>query len=572
MSSARSTSRAAAKALLKRLGLLPLAQRVHDRFRPPSMFASYERRFAELSRKYAHVLGQRLNDQNASQKVALICSPGFPEVEIELGLVKALQLANYTPVVVIPYDGPYGNLLADHYRLAAVDTIHLWSEFMGEHDEAAAETALAQYKTIWDLLDFEYLGVRVGRLAVSSVLRTTYKGSLDLQDPTDRQLLIAAVAHSMAASVAAQRILKQFKPHLAMFVDNIYSPLGELFDACLQQDVEAIQWQQAQKSNALIFKRYDRNTWLQHPSYISADSWQAICDMEWTEEHPKKLDRDLYSTYASGDWYSVVGTQFNKSLVDAAHLRERFGLDPKKKTVVIFPHILWDATLFWVKCIFRDFEEWLVETVRAACANDQVNWVIKIHPANRRVREDGSLLVESAEVTALNKYIGKLPPHIIMIPPESEISTYSVFQIADACLTVCGTVGIEAARLGIPVLTAGRGPYDSLGFTVDSNNREEYLEKLQHIQEIERISPAQQELAQRFAYAHFMMRPWIAKSVTLRYLPNTKRFVYDGQINIDSREDWYQAEDLRAFIDWVKDPNKPAEFLAQAPQTIASAK
>jgi hypothetical protein len=284
--------------------------------------------------------------------------------------------------------------------------------------------------------------------------------------------------------------------------------------------------------------------------------------MEWTEDHRRQLDRELYSTYASGDWYSVVGTQFNKSIVDSRNLRERFGLDPTKKTAFIYPHILWDATLFWGECLFRNFEEWLIETVRAACANDQVNWVIKIHPGNQRLREEGSMK-ESAEVEALHKYIGNLPPHIIMIPCSSEVSTYSTFQIADYCVTGWGTVGMEAARLGIPVLTGGRGFYDSRGFTVDSNTREEYIEKLRNIQAIPRLSAAQQELAERFAYATFLLRPWHAKSVTLRYLPNKKKFLYQGQINIKSREGWYTADDVKAFAEFIANPNKLDEYLAQ---------
>jgi hypothetical protein len=136
----------------------------------------------------------------------------------------------------------------------------------------------------------------------------------------------------------------------------------------------------------------------------------------------------------------------------------------------------------------------------------------------------------------------------------------------DYCITVCGTVGIEAARLGVPVLTGGTGPYDNRGFTVDSSTREGYLDKVRNIQLIPRLSSAERELAERFAYSHFLMRPWLAKSVTLRYLPNTKEFAYQGQVNIKSREDWYAAEDLRDFAEWVSNPNKPAEFLARLPQ------
>ncbi len=572
MSSTGPSASATAKSILETLGLLPVAQRIASVFKAPSMYSGYERRFQQLKRRSAHVLGERLNNSDLSQKVALVCSPGFPEVEIELGLIKGLQLANFVPVVLIPYEGPYAKLLAEHYRLAAVDEIHEWNEFIAKGDEEIAETTISRCKSVWDLLEFEHGGVRVGRLAVSSVLRKTYKGSLDLLAPEDRRLLRDAVAYGIASADAAQKILQQFRPDLALFVDTVYSPAGELFDACSQNGIEAIQWQQAHKSNALLFKRYTRETWLQHPSCLSSKSWQFVRDMEWTEDHRKQLDQELHSSYASGDWYSVVGTQFEKSIVDSTYLRERFGLDPRKKTAFIFPHILWDATFFWVKCLFRDYEEWFVETVRAACANDRVNWVVKIHPANQRVREGGSLQCESAEVVSLRKYIGKLPPHIAMIPPESEISTYSLFQIMDYCITVCGTVGIEAARLGIPVLTGGRAAYDDLGFTVDSDTREEYLEKVRNIELIPRLSPAQRELAERFAYAHFLLRPWHAKSVTLQYLPNTKKFLSEGRVNIRSKEEWYTAEDLRNFAEWIASPNKPDELLAQSPQACRISK
>ena len=569
MSSATPNARATAKSILKTIGLMPAAQRIATLLTAPATYRAHERRYRQLKWQHAEVLGERLNNNQRRQKIALVCSPTFPEVEIELGLIKGLQLANFVPVVLITNSGREGRLLAKHYRLAAVDEVYSWQDFMDEVDRKTAEDVINGCQSIQDLLNFEHAGVRVGRLAVSSALRGKYVGSLELQAPEDRKLLVDSVVHGLTCANAAHKILQQIRPDLALFVDTTYSPEGELFDCCLQNDVDTVQWQQAHKSNALLFKRCTLETRLQHPNYLSPESWSLVRDMEWTESHREQLDRELYSNYASGDWYSVVGTQFDTSMVDSTRLRERLNLDPNKKTAFIFPHILWDAALFWGTCLFRDFEEWFVETVRFACANDNVNWVIKIHPANRRVRETGSLQGEYAEVVTLRKYIGKLPPHIVMIPPESEISTHSVFPIMDYCLTVYGTVGMEASRLGIPVLTAGSGPYDSRGFTIDSNSREEYCEKLRNIQTIPRLSAAQRELAERFAYATFLMRPWHAKSVTLRYLPNTGKFLSQGQINIKSKEDWYIAEDLRALADWLGNPKKPAEFLTQLPQPMS---
>ena len=566
MSSARLAPRDAAKSMLKAAGLLPLAERIATALTAPPEYRNYERRFKELKRRHGYVLGVRLNDARCKQGVALVCSPSFPEVQIELGLIKGLQLANFVPVVLITDTGRECRLLGQHYKLTGVDGIHLWSDFAAEADKRSAAAIVDRYTSMWDLLEFEHAGVRVGRLAVSTALRGTYRGFLDLNVPEDRARLIDALAYGMMSANAARKILQQFNPDLGLFLDTSYSPIGELFDSCIQNGVEAIQWQQGHKSNALIFKRYTPENYLDHPSSLSAESWRFVRDMDWTGDHPKQLEKELYSTYASGDWYSVVGTQFDKTIMEAARLRERLGLDPRKKTAFIFPHILWDAALFWGKCLFRDFEQWLVETVRAAVENDQVNWVIKIHPANLRLRELLSFDGEPAEVTALQKYIGKLPSHITMIPPESEISSYSLFSIMDYCITVRGTIGMEAARLGIPVLTGGTGFYDNKGFTIDSDTPEEYLRKIRNIASIPRLSLAQQELAERFAYAAFLMRPWQATSVTLRYLPDSKNFVSQGQVNIATKDQWYTADDLKAFAEWVAHANKPHEFLGKTAQ------
>lgn len=558
------------KAFLDAAGLLPAARRVAALIAAPPAYRRYERRVRQLRREHAEILREPLSCGAQERRIALVCSPSFPEAHIQLGLVKALQLANFVPVVMLTDTGRDGRLLAELYRLAGIDEIHELAEFCPAANNALAEEVIGHCKSMWDLLEFERAGIRVGRLAVSSALRSTYRGSLDLQSPKDRKFLLGSLAYSIACADAAQQIVRKFQPAVAMFVDTVYCPTGELFDCCIQAKVDVIQWQQSHKSNTLLFKRYSpKNLW-DHPSSLSEQSWRVVREMDWSDSHRQELDRDLYSTYASGDWYSVAGTQFDTSIVESKQiLRDRLQLDPSKKTAFIFPHILWDATLFWGECLFRNFEEWFIATVREACANDRVNWVIKIHPANRRLREAWSLRSEPAEVVALKKYIGKLPAHIHMVPPESEISTYSLFAIMDYCLTVCGTVGVEAARLGVPVVTGGRGYYDNRGFTVDSKTREEYLEKLRTIQRIPPLSPSQRELAERFAYVNFLMRPWRARSVTLRYLPHSKKFLSQAEVNIRAKDDWRAAEDIRALAEWLQDPAKPEEYLSKLSQACS---
>src|SRR5207247_2842701 len=170
--------------------------------------------------------------------------------------------------------------------------------------------------------------------------------------------------------------------------------------------------------------------------------------------------------------------QGGKRVKAAEEGREQLGLDPGKKTAVVFSHLLWDATFFYGTDVFDNYEEWLVETVRAACRNPSLNWVIKLHPANiwKVRREDPT--ADFMEERVLRQRVGPLPAHVKVVRPETDINTYSFFLVMDYCLTVRGTIGMEAPCYVIPVVTAGTGRYSGRGFTVDSRDRDEYLARL----------------------------------------------------------------------------------------------
>src|SRR6185436_10876252 len=98
-----------------------------------------------------------------------------------------------------------------------------------------------------------------------------------------------------------------------------------------------------------------------------------------------------------------------------------------KKIAVIFSHIFWDAGFFYGDNLFEDYEKWLVETTRAACANPNVNWIIKLHPANTWKLELDKFRGELPEVASLKSKIGPLPEHIRLLPPETDINGFSFF-------------------------------------------------------------------------------------------------------------------------------------------------
>jgi hypothetical protein len=162
---------------------------------------------------------------------------------------------------------------------------------------------------------------------------------------------------------------------------------------------------------------------------------------------------------------------------------------------------------------------------------------------------------ELRDTIAIRSSVGSLPEHVKLVMPDTDISSWSFFSITDYCITVRGTIGIEMACHGVPVLTAGTGRYSGLGFTVDSESQNEYLARLANIHSTPPLSPKQVELARRFAYALFRRRPWKATSFQIVKMEvNATGHPLDQNVHLALRDmqGFRKAADLQSFSDWVE--------------------
>jgi hypothetical protein len=556
---------------LKTAGLLPAVRWVKHAFRLLTSSASrqhelvHRNRFLQVKFRYGDVLRHRLCSKNQGQKRALIFAKSA-WVDRLLVLCKGMELAGFEPVVLIG-NILHGGLIRDYYCLTGAKEIYTWNDFITPFNFSAAEAVIDRCRSIQDLRSFEYAGARVGQFSFSTALRELRVGSLDIKTADHRLVLVKYLALAMSSAMTAKHLVQEIRPQAAVLGPSVYTPEGELYDVCLANGVDTLVLSKGHKSNTLMLKRYSVETRGEHPKSLSTESWQLVREMEWTDAHREQIQQELYGSYASGDWHSHVGTQFNKRLMSADEIRKELGLDPAKKTAVIFPHILWDASLSRGNDLFNGYKDWFVETVRAACANDKVNWVIKIHPAHIGKGLKSASNGEPAEVVVLRKHISNLPPHVFLLPADNPMSTLSIFDVMDYCVTVRGTVGIEAARLAIPVLNGGTGRYSQKGFTLDPASGDEYLAYISHIQDVPPLSPAQQEIADRFAYGTFILRPFHLRAMTFERPSKEYQEEYEKggmmrpnfQINIKTKEDWYNAPDLKAFGRWIN--SKHADFM-----------
>jgi hypothetical protein len=148
-------------------------------------------------------------------------------------------------------------------------------------------------------------------------------------------------------------------------------------------------------------------------------------------------------------------------------LVEKFGWDPDTPVVGVYASNWFDFPHPCGMTHFRDFLDWTQATLSVAQRRRRVNWLFKAHPCDQWY---GGVTLSDL-----------MPPldaagHIQLAPTDWNGS--AVLDLMDGVVTYHGTVGIEAAAAGKPVLVADRGWYHDAGFVTWPHSREEYLETL----------------------------------------------------------------------------------------------
>lgn len=161
----------------------------------------------------------------------------------------------------------------------------------------------------------------------------------------------------------------------------------------------------------------------------------------------------------------------NKRFYTKEDLLNRFRLKDNKKVVVITAHVFSDRSHYSFDMIFKDYYDWLVKTIEILANVDKYHVFVKEHPSSVLYGEEGSL-------TGILKKIGVT--NVYAIP--SDLSTRCLFDFVDCFVTCCGTIGLEAACFGIPVVTASKGYYYGYGLDNNCSDYKSYKECLENIE------------------------------------------------------------------------------------------
>ena len=492
------------------------------------------------------------------------------ETKLALVLGSALRARGVRPVVIMP--SARNDRIRRYARAFMIDDVRARDQVVPTAQEveeirAAAAAMLAGPIDFDTLRGWTFAGYQVGFHVVSSLIRRTFDGSPDLHLDANRDLLADVLHEVLESYVVCGRILDEVAPSLVLVEEANYAVNGPLVDAAVARGIDVIQTIATWRDDALMSKRLTAANRRVDAKSVAPETLERLVAERGAALDPAsdaELDADFVHRY---DRTWVLGAQFQPGTRDFAadEIVDLVGLDPDRPTAVVFAHVLWDATLFFGVDLFDNYADWLRQTVLAAAANRDVSWVIKTHPSNVFRSAHGDVGADaSSEGEIVRDALADLPEHVYVLPPDTPISTVSLYRFADYGVTVRGTAGLEMATFGKPVLTAGTGSYSGLGFTFDSASREEYLERIATIRTIGALPDGMRALARRFAHTLFVQRPWITRSFRLRF-----EFPEQGWHPLDRNVEWtigsggalVDSADLGPWADWAT-ASRDEDFIA----------
>ena len=379
-------------------------------------------------------------------------------------------------------------------------TVHRYSDWLTAEDRQDARR-IAQTLPFAQISTYALDGIAIGEHAYAGALRFFASGSLE-SEPAGESVLRRYLEAALLTASATRRLLRAIAFRSTVLTHGIYVPWGVVGEVARREGVHVSAWNVAYRKRRFIFSHDDtyHHTLMTEPR----DQWEH-------QELSPAQDRELTKYLASRreglfDW--IV---FHRSRTqDPAEIADRLGLDRSRPVIGLLTNVTWDAQLHYPANAFPNMVEWLVQTCEYFATRPDLQLLIRVHPAEI----SGFPPSRQPVLQELSARIPRLAPNIIVVPPDSDMSTYALMSLCNAAIIYGTKMGVELTSVGLPVIAAGEAWIRNKGLTYDASSPDEYFRILRNLPFSERLGAAQLARARRYAYHFFFNRmiplPFIA--------------------------------------------------------------
>jgi len=360
-----------------------------------------------------------------------------------------------------------------------------------------------------ELACYQVDGISVGEEVAASTYRTLLIGTLDLENPLHEATLRRMLLNGILVLHAAQRMIDDLRPDCIIAHHGLYLTSGIVCRYAKRQGIRVVNWTIPYRRNTVLLSHGD--TYHRTIATEPTELWQ---NLTLSAEKGAKLNDYLLSHWKSG-WDLI---SYNRDArEDPQDIIRELQLDVDNPILGLFTNLQWDARIFYDGVVFDGHDRWLLETIKHMAMRPDIQLVVRVHPAE--VKHGYGPVRERADEMIRQRF-PTLPPHIKIIPPESDLSSYALADLISAAAVFGTKMGLEMATRGIPVIVGGEAWYRNKGFTLDPCCKEDYFALLDQAGKLPRLSPAQVEQAKRYAY-HFYFRRMM-DFPTLVYAPGAR--------------------------------------------------
>jgi hypothetical protein len=359
---------------------------------------------------------------------------------------------------------------------------------------------LSEKIEINNIYNYKYDQIEVGKIAYSSLNRFM-KGLLVDLNKLDNKLLIVYRKFFYASIVnviIANNVYKKLKPKSFFSSHGIYSDFQPASLAYFNKNIPTTLWTSGY-SDFLHYFFSPKNQDTVQLRNISNKYWLKVQKLKFSEKENKKLNNFFVNRYIKLNLRDIPKINNFDSLAD---LNKKFNFGNSNKIFCLFAHVNWDAVFDVSTMLFKNSNFWVLETIEKMKVNKDVNWIIKVHPGETI---EGSIFT-TYDLIKKHYTLKNLPPHIRVIGDKTDINSYSLYKFIDGGITIFGTVGIELAVLGKPVIMAGNAHYSNKGFTIDSESKDQYFLNIKKASKLDLLNKQKITLAKKYAYDYFINR------------------------------------------------------------------
>ena len=325
--------------------------------------------------------------------------------------------------------------------------------YLGDEDlrkfDATAAAAVAARS-----LDAEYLGVKVGRVALYEFTLAHKKMSTDL---TPMQWLDYQVylTNALRTLQGFARYLKKCRPNAIL----TFSPQYSYINSCMQYAIgQGVRVLVIESGTNLAHRLGTMRIWDWKVHKLVNPALTYWVGSEANPVTPASAEKvtSHFEQLLLGQHFAV----FSAPYAGSSGIRQRWKVAPKQKILLMtlssydeaYAALLIDA--FPHKKVFSDVfrtqAEWVRATIDWVAKRPDLFLVMRVHPRDFPNKRE---TVQSEQSFMLKDLLEHVPANVHVNWPAEDVSLYELLEDTDAILTGWSVTAIEALVLGIPVVT-----------------------------------------------------------------------------------------------------------------------